>query len=293
MTRYGSDLVGDVAEHRAEDGDPDAAGDEDVLLARVLGQQERALRLLDLHLVADLELRSVCLKAVSRSLVASPTTPPSVGEVASEMWRRRPFSSSWPRSGSSTQKYAARPVVRIVLDGEEDEQRSLRDLPLLGDRRLHGRQSTVSRRRRPALRARSPRPAAAASASAPRSARSSASRRRAAARPRRRGRTASGAARRPGRAAPSRRIPGSSSYGRPTLPGLSSLRLPHAAVVLHVRVRRDDARGVDAGRELGDTRSPASRRSRTPRRCAASRGRRASRPGPSTSTVTSAACSSR
>ena len=49
---------------------------------------------------------SVCLKAVSRSRVASPTTPRSVGEVASEMWRRRPFSSSWPRSGSSTQKYA-------------------------------------------------------------------------------------------------------------------------------------------------------------------------------------------
>jgi hypothetical protein len=56
VTSYGLSRVVDIAEHAAEDGDPDAARDEDVRRARVLGKSEVALRLLDFDLGADRQL---------------------------------------------------------------------------------------------------------------------------------------------------------------------------------------------------------------------------------------------
>ena len=246
-------LVGDEAEHRAEDGDPDPAGDEDVLLARVLREQERALRLLDLHLVAHLELGE---RLLERS-VAQPRREPD-GAVSRSARSRARCGGAGPSRrrgrGRAARPRSTRPgaIVGVVLDGEADEE-PFPSRPGASRRRSpHRPQSTVSRRRRRARRARSPRRAAAASASAPRSARRPACRRRAAARSPRRGRTASrrsSTSRR--RAAPSTACPGSGSYGRPTLPGLSSRVCPTRRSYCMCVCGGDDARGPHAGRELG------------------------------------------
>ena len=45
------------------------------------------------------------LNAVSRRRVARPSAPRSFGEVATEMWRRGPFSSSYGGSSRVSQKY--------------------------------------------------------------------------------------------------------------------------------------------------------------------------------------------
>ena len=44
--------------------------------------------------------------------------------------------------GQLDPEVVAGPVVGVVVDREEDEQRSLRDLPLLGDGRFHARESS-------------------------------------------------------------------------------------------------------------------------------------------------------
>ena len=49
-------LLDDVAEHAAKDRDADAAGDEHVWLVRLLREEERSLRLLDVDLGPDRQL---------------------------------------------------------------------------------------------------------------------------------------------------------------------------------------------------------------------------------------------
>ena len=97
-------LVGDVAQHRAEDGDADTAGDEDVVDGRVLGQEEGALRLLDLDLVPDLELGERALEGGVAESRREPDAHPLGRRGDERDVAARPFSSWCPRSGSSTQK---------------------------------------------------------------------------------------------------------------------------------------------------------------------------------------------
>ena len=55
-------FLGDLAEHAAEDRDPDPAGDEHVAPVRLLGQEEVSFRLLDLNLGPDRQLSERALE---------------------------------------------------------------------------------------------------------------------------------------------------------------------------------------------------------------------------------------
>ena len=100
------------------------------------GQQERALRLLDLDLVADLELGERLLEGA----VAEPGREPDDARLGRRGDERdvppQTFLVVVPAVRQLDPEVGAGPVVGIVLDGEEDEQRSLRDLALLGNGRL-------------------------------------------------------------------------------------------------------------------------------------------------------------
>ena len=65
-------LFRDVAEHAPKDGDPDPAGDEDIVARRVLGEEERSLRLLDVDLGADRELVERALEGAVAEARAEP-----------------------------------------------------------------------------------------------------------------------------------------------------------------------------------------------------------------------------
>ena len=150
--------------------------------------------------------------------------------------------------GQLDPEVVTRPVSRVAVDGEEDEQRSLGDLPLLGDRRFH---AESSRRKRRARRTRSPRPAVVGCASTPRSARTSACPRPASARSPLRGRRRSTELDLRTQHRPVG-VPGLELVRQPDTARIQQPSLPHAPVVLHVRVRGDDARLGDPRRELLD-----------------------------------------
>ena len=121
---------------RAEDRDPDPAGDEDVRRRSVSsGSRNDALRLLDLDLVADLELGERPLEGG----VAQPRREPDDAVVGRRGDERdvaaQPLLVRVAAVGQLDPEVGAGPEVGVVLDREEDEQRALRDLPLLGDGR--------------------------------------------------------------------------------------------------------------------------------------------------------------
>ena len=130
--------IGDVSEHAAEDGDPDSARHEHVLPLRVLGQVVVALRLLDLDLVADLELGQRALEGGVAQARAEPEHP--------ALGRRGDDADVPPRAllvvvgrveQLDPEVLAGREVDLLALEVEDDQQGPFRDLPLLFDSRAH------------------------------------------------------------------------------------------------------------------------------------------------------------
>ena len=131
-------VLGDRVEHAAEDGDPDPARDEGERPARVLRQDVAALRLLDVRLRPDLELRH---RALERR-VADPCREPEHaalvrrgddGEVPA-----RPLLVVVRRVDQVDEEVLPRLEVDLgALEVEDDHPRALRDLGVLLDGSAH------------------------------------------------------------------------------------------------------------------------------------------------------------
>ena len=134
----------DVPEHGAEGGDPDPAGDEDQQPRRVLRQDEVALRLLDLDLGPDGELGERALEGA----VAEPCAEPDHAALGRRCDRRDVTARALLVLVRRVQQLdpevlAGAVVERLVAQVEDDEERPLRHLLLLLDRRAHGQDPVI------------------------------------------------------------------------------------------------------------------------------------------------------
>ena len=129
-------FIGDVAEHAAEDRDPDPACEEHVPLIRVFGEQEASLRFFHLCLGPDRKLDQRALEGGVAQARAEAEPPTLVrrgddGEVAA----RSALVVVGRIEQGDEEVLTGRELDLFAQQIEGDEQRPLRDFTLLGDAR--------------------------------------------------------------------------------------------------------------------------------------------------------------